>query len=112
MTYVFALLVLQTLLGGFDNLWHHEITERLPAKRSASGELALHAARELIYSVVFLLLAWFELRGGWICLLVALLGLEIVITLADFVLEDRTRRLPPLERVLHTVLAINFGVIL
>jgi len=112
MTWVFALILLQTLLGGFDNLWHHEITERLPTKRSASGELALHATRELIYSVVLLLLAWFELRGAWICLLVALLGLEIVITLADFVLEDRTRRLPPLERVLHTILAINFGVVL
>jgi uncharacterized protein (TIGR01777 family) len=40
------------------------------------------------------------------------LTLEIVITLADFVVEDRTRRLPASERVLHTVLAINFGAIL
>ena len=112
MTWVFPLLLLQTLLGGFDNLWHHEITERLPAKRSASGELALHATREFIYSVVLLLLAWFEPRGIWTCLLIVLLALEIVITLADFVVEDRTRRLPPLERVLHTILAINFGVVL
>src|SRR5581483_11668945 len=105
-------LILQTLLGGFDNLWHHEITERLPAKRSAAGELTLHAARELIYSGIFLQLAWLEMRGAWVILLVAMLGLEISITLADFVLEDRTRRLPPLERVLHTSLAINFGVLL
>jgi uncharacterized protein (TIGR01777 family) len=112
MTAVFALLVLQTLMGGFDNLWHHEITERLPTKRAAAGELALHAARELIYTAVFLQLAWLEPRGAWALLLLALLGLEIGITLADFVLEDRTRRLPPLERVLHTVLAINFGVLL
>jgi uncharacterized protein (TIGR01777 family) len=112
MTPVFALLILQTLLGAFDNLWHHEITERLPAKRSAAGELALHCARELIYGCVFLQLAWLESHGAWVTLLVALLGLEIVITLADFVLEDRTRRLPPLERILHTILAINFGLFL
>lgn len=112
MTPVFALLILQALLGGFDNLWHHEITERLPAKRSASGELVLHAARELIYSCVFLQLGWLEARGAWVILLITLLVLEIMITLADFVLEDRTRRLPPLERVLHTLLAINFGLML
>jgi uncharacterized protein (TIGR01777 family) len=112
MTAVFALLILQTLLGGFDNLWHHEITERLPTKRAAASELALHATRELIYGCVFLQLAWLEPHGAWVILLLALLGLEIVITLADFVQEDRTRRLPPLERVLHTILAINFGVLL
>jgi uncharacterized protein (TIGR01777 family) len=112
MTPVLALLILQTILGGFDNLWHHEITERLPARRSAAGELTLHAARELIYGCVFLQLAWLEPHGGWVILLIATLGVEIIITLADFVLEDRTRRLPPLERVLHTALAINFGALL
>lgn len=112
MTTAFFLLVVQALLGAFDNLWHHEIKERLPAKRSAAGELALHAARELIYGCVFLQLAWLELHGGWALLLATLLGLEICITLADFVLEDRTRHLPPFERILHTLLAINFGTLL
>jgi uncharacterized protein (TIGR01777 family) len=112
MTPFFGLLILQTLIGGFDNLWHHEITERLPAKRSAARELALHAGRELIYGCIFIQLAWFELRGAWTILMVALLATEIVITLADFVVEDRTRQLPALERVLHTVLAINFGMVL
>jgi uncharacterized protein (TIGR01777 family) len=37
---VFALITTQGLLGGLDNLWHHEITERLPAKRAAAGELS------------------------------------------------------------------------
>ena len=45
---VFSLITVQALLGGLDNLWHHEITERLPARRSAATELSLHAARELI----------------------------------------------------------------
>src|SRR5579862_3671679 len=112
MTLLFGLLILQMLLGGFDNLWHHEITEHLPAKRSAARELALHAARELIYGCIFIQLAWLELRGSWVIPLIALLAAEIVITLADFVVEDRTRHLPALERVLHTLLAINYGMVL
>jgi uncharacterized protein (TIGR01777 family) len=112
MTLCFALLIIQTLLGGFDNLWHHEITERLPSKRSAARELTLHAVRELIYGCFFFQLAWFELRGSWTILVIGALALEIVVTLSDFVVEDRTRRLPALERVLHTLLAINFGMLL
>ena len=34
------------------------------------------------------------------------------VTIADFVVEDRTRRLPAFERVLHTVLTLLFGVLL
>jgi hypothetical protein len=112
MNLFFILLTVQAALGGFDNLWHHEITERLPAKRSASFEVGLHAAREFLYAFVFFAFAWFAWHGAWVALLVAVLGAEIVITLADFVVEDRTRRLPALERVLHTVLAINLGVVL
>jgi uncharacterized protein (TIGR01777 family) len=110
MTIVLWLLVTQCLLGGFDNLWHHEITERLPAKRSARYELALHAAREFLYAIIFLGLAWREWHGAWAWVLCGLLLLEVVITLADFIEEDRTRILPRMERVLHTVLAVNLGV--
>jgi len=112
MFWVFSLITVQALVGGLDNLWHHEITERLPARRTAAGELALHAARELIYSFVFIALAWFRWQGYWVLLIVLALALEIVITLADFVVEDRTRRLPAFERVLHTILAVNFGAAL
>jgi uncharacterized protein len=110
MTAVLWLLVSQCVLGAFDNLWHHEITERLPAKRSARYELSLHAAREFIYGALFLGLAWREWHGTWTWVLCALLLLEICITLADFLEEDRTRSLPRAERVLHTVLAVNFGL--
>ena len=60
MTQLFALFVAQALLGAFDNLWHHEITERLPSKQSAAGEVALHAAREFLYAFLFFGLAWYE----------------------------------------------------
>ena len=112
MTLLLTLVTVQALLGAVDNLWHHEITERLPAKRAAALETALHAAREFIYAFVFFALAWYEWRGAWALLIAGVVLIEIGITLADFVVEDRTRRLPSLERVLHTVLAINLGIVL
>src|SRR5262245_1098104 len=112
MSLIAVLLVTQILLGGFDNLWHHELKERLPAKREARVEIALHSGRELCYALLFAGLAWWEWRGAWAAAVAALLVIEICVTLADFVVEDRTRRLPKTERVLHTVLAINFGALL
>jgi len=110
MTAIFTLLSLQALLGAFDNLWHHELEARLPQRVSARRELALHATREALYGVLFIGLGWFEWRGGFALVLAALLGVEMVVTLADFLEEDRTRRLPPFERALHTVLTISYGL--
>ncbi|MBT9512818.1 MAG: TIGR01777 family protein [Acidovorax sp.] len=112
MTPVFMLLSVQAAMGAFDNWWHHELQARLPQRPSARYELALHAAREAIYGVVFLGLAWFAWHGAWAALIAALLLIELGITLADFLEEDRTRRLPPLERVLHTLLTISYGLFL
>lgn len=112
MTAALALITVQALLGALDNLWHHEITERLPARRAARQELALHAVREGLYAFVFLALAWFEWHGSWVLLLGGVFAAEVGVTLADFIVEDRTRRLPRFERVLHTILAINFGAVL
>ena len=112
MTIIFALLSFQALLGAFDNLWHHELQAALPQRAGARRELALHAAREAIYAVIFLGLAWAEWHGLWAALLATLLVAELFITVSDFLEEDRTRRLPPLERALHTVLSISYGLLL
>ena len=107
-----SILIGQGLLGALDNLIHHELQARLPSRVSARWELSLHAAREAIYGLLFLALAWGEWHGIWAWLLAALLLVEIVITIADFLEEDGTRRLPQFERVLHTVLAISYGAFL
>jgi hypothetical protein len=112
MSLLFTLMVVQALLGAFDNLWHHEITEQLPSKRSAAPELALHAAREFLYGFLFFALAWYQWRGAWAALIAAAFVVEVVITLADFIVEDQTRHLPKLERILHTLLAMNVGAVL
>jgi uncharacterized protein (TIGR01777 family) len=112
MNTLFALLTLQAVMGAFDNLWHHEITEKLPGKRSARVELSLHAAREGLYGFLFFALAWYTWHGAWALLIAAVVIVEIIITLADFIVEDQTRRLPRAERVLHTLLAISIGAVL
>ena len=112
MTAVLILATIQAVIGAFDLVFHHEGTERLTWKPSARRELWLHAIRNGLYAVVFLVLAWFEACGLWALLLAIVLLAEVMITLADFVVEDRTRLLPESERVIHTVLAVSYGAFL
>jgi len=109
---LWPLITLQILLGAFDTLYHHEVTERLPWRPAQSHELRLHAVRNLLYAALFLVLGWREPHGVLAILVIAVLALEVIITLMDFVEEDVTRRLPPSERINHTLLALNYGVIL
>jgi hypothetical protein len=99
-------------MAAFDTIYHHEITERLAWRPSQKHELALHAARSLLYASLFLTLGLSKPHGFWAMLVIAVLIAEVGITLSDFVEEDLTRKLPATERVLHTVLAVNYGAIL
>lgn len=112
MNTVFIVLTVQALMGAFDNLWHHELEARLPQRTSARHELALHAIREALYGLLFIGLAWVQWQGWWVLLPTTMLLVEVVVTAADFLEEDRSRRLPPFERVLHTLLAVSYGVLL
>ncbi|MEC5159737.1 MULTISPECIES: TIGR01777 family oxidoreductase [unclassified Janthinobacterium] len=103
------LMAAQGCLGAFDTLYHHELTEALPQRASARLELAIHSVRALIYSVMFIGLSAWSWHGAWALALLAIFVVEILLTLWDFVVEDRTRLLPATERVTHTVLAINGG---
>ncbi|MFY7761701.1 TIGR01777 family oxidoreductase [Aquidulcibacter sp.] len=102
----------QMMMGAFDTIHHHEGTERLAWRPSQQVELNLHGVRNLAYALMFTALGWFEPMGLWASALLALLAGELLITLWDFVEEDRTRHLPSSERVTHTLLTLNYGVIL
>lgn len=112
MNAVYSVLLFQALMGALDNFWHHELAARLPQRGSARRELALHAMREAIYGFLFIALAWVRWNGAWLALPAGLLAVEVWITCADFLEEDRSRRLPPFERVLHTLLAVSYGFLL
>lgn len=112
MTAALHVLLLLGVLGAFDTLYYHEWRLRLPSTPSAGKELRLHAARDFAYSIVFGSLAWTTWNGACIVPLAAILLFEIWITLTDFLEEDRTRRLPPGERVMHALMGIVYGIFL
>ena len=109
---LWPLITLQIVMGAFDTLYHHELTERLAWRASQRHELWLHGIRNLVYAGLFVVLGWFEPHGLLAALLIIVLAAEIVITLMDFVEEDLTRKLPASERITHTLLALNYGAIL
>ena len=103
------LLAIQGAIGAFDVLYNHEWDARLPSQSSAWLELRIHSIRAVLYALVFMGIAWFNWLGEFVWLFALLIFIEIALTLWDFVVEDQTRKLSPLERVVHTILAMNGG---
>jgi len=106
------LLLVQVALGAFDTIYHHELKEQLPYRAGAAPELRIHGIRALLYALIVAGLAAFEWHGWLATVFGALFATEIVLTLWDFVIEDRTRKLPPSERITHALLAVNGGAFL
>ena len=114
---VLWLLALQGVIGAFDTLYYHEWRARLPARGSqVAAELRLHAVRDYLYAVIFGTLPWLAWQGFWTLALVMVLVAEVVLTMADFIVEKEVRR--PLgdvfagERVTHAVMAVLYGAML
>jgi len=109
---LFILIIIQGFMGAYDTLYHHELKAMLPWTEKASTELMIHGVRNIFYAFIFMSLALGEWHGIFAVIFGAILIVEIVLTLWDFVVEDQTRMLSATERVTHTLLAINYGVIL
>ncbi|MGY4419525.1 hypothetical protein ACVWY2_001950 [Bradyrhizobium sp. JR6.1] len=109
---LWTLVAIQIAMGAFDTFYHHEFTERLAWRPSQRHELQLHSVRNMLYALLFLALGWLQVHGILAIGIMAVLVVEVVITLMDFVEEDLSRKLPPSERINHTLLAINYGAIL
>lgn len=112
MEVVLILVAIQGLLGAFDTLYHHEYTEKLPWKEEARKELLIHGIRNFFYFIIFISLGWVEWRGTYAYFFGAIFVVELYLTLWDFVVEDQTRQLPATERITHTVLTLNYGLVL
>lgn len=110
MTAALTALIVLGLMGAYDTIVYHELVAHLPSTPSARGELRLHASRDFVYCALFASLAWLRPHGWLVLVLAALLAIEIAITLSDFIVEDRTRRLPAGERSMHALMGITYGV--
>jgi hypothetical protein len=106
------LLFVQALLGAFDTLYYHEYRLRLPHGHGTTTELRLHASRDFAYAIIIGTLGFVTWNGVLAWVLFALLAAEIVITLWDFIEEDRIRKLPAGERAMHAVMGIVYGAFL
>lgn len=109
---LWTLIAVQIAMGAFDTFYHHEMTERLAWRPSQRHELQLHSIRNALYALLFLALGWLEVHGIWAMIVIAVLVVEVFVTLLDFVEEDMSRKLPASERINHTLLALNYGAIL
>lgn len=117
MNLVLTLLCVQGVLGAADTLYYHEWRARLPGGVPGTApELRLHGARDWIYAILFGTLPFVAWQGALAGALGMLIFAEILITLADFVTEDRVRKpmggVYPGERVMHTIMAILYGAVL
>jgi hypothetical protein len=105
-------LMLQGALGGADVIINHELLARLPQRTDTGEEETLHSARELVFTALFLALAWFEWHGMYAWCIAVLLLAEVIISMRDVVVEGDTRVLPVPERLLHLFMFMNVGVLL
>jgi len=117
MTTALRLLAVLAFLGAFDTIYYHEWRARLPVLgRAAHSELQLHALRDFVYAILFATLPWIAWQGRYALALLALLIIEIILTLWDFVVEDWVRKplggVYPGERVMHGIMGIVYGAAL
>jgi hypothetical protein len=105
-------LILHGILGAIDVLLNHELVAGLPHQPAAAREQALHSARELVFALLFLSLAWFAWQGICAVWIVLLVMLELLVSIMDMATESRQRVLPISECVTHLLLYINLGFLL
>lgn len=106
------LLLAQALVGGCDTLINHELVARLPHRPESRLEIALHAVRESIYAALFIGLALFRWEGALAWVPALLLAAEVLVTGTDELVENRSRKLPDNERVMHVALTLNLAFII
>lgn len=109
MTVAIWILVVQASLGAFDTLYYHEYKLKLAHGDHTHVELRLHAVRDFCYALIIGTLGYVTWQGVLAWILFAILIAEIVITLWDFVEEDKVRKLPAGERCMHAIMGIVYG---
>lgn len=111
-TALWIIIAFQIFMGALDTLLHHEFMEKLAWRKSQRDELKLHAIRNVFYAVIFLGLGTLQPGGLWAYGIIFIIVCEFFITLRDFAEEDLTRKLPMSERLLHTVITGNYGIVM
>ena len=112
MEYVLIIITIHGGLGVFDTLWNHEYLARLPQTLTAKKELKIHSYRAFLYGLTFIVIGLFEFNGIYAWLFFLVLIIEIFLTFWDFLEEDKSRKLPGIERITHTIMGMTGGAFL
>lgn len=72
----------------------------------------MHAARELLFALLFVTLAWWQWQGRYAWLIAALAGTELCVTTRAAVVGRNTRVWSVSEQLSHVFLHINMGILL
>jgi hypothetical protein len=103
------------ILGGLDVVLFHVISHGLRRHAGSRKELIFHALRGPTYALLFIAVPNFRLEGAWFAGLVGLLGIDLAISIGDFLVEGESRRdlggLPSGEYLLHALMAVLFGAL-
>jgi hypothetical protein len=103
------------ILGAADILLFHTIANGIRAHADSRQELLVHSLRGPTYASLFVLIPNFAMQGVFFWVLIAILIVDVGISLWDFAIEKRSRAvfggLPTGEYVLHVVIGMLFGAL-
>jgi hypothetical protein len=110
------LLAVIGLLGAFDIFYFHHHVCGLTRRPEARVEAWIHVARGVVYALQLALVPAFRFGGAAYAAFVALFIVDILIAVADVVVEPDARRalggLPRGEYLAHVVLSVLVGIYL
>jgi hypothetical protein len=101
------------VLGATDIALYHSASHGIRSHPDSRAELIVHSLRGPTYAILFFAVPNLALYGIFFWALIALLAIDVAISLVDFALERESRRffggLPSGEYVLHVMIAMVFG---
>jgi hypothetical protein len=111
-----VLLLCIALLGAFDVFFFHRHTCHLSERAESRVEAWIHVARGAVYALQLSLVPNVRFEGRAYAVFVALFVADVVIAVADILVEPASRRgiggLPPGEYLMHIVLSVLVGAML
>ena len=107
------LMLFASTIGVVAVFWFHHYRFRLFRQPSAATEEAIHLISYATFVALGIALLAVDARGGGRWLVLALFGVQLVLTAADALLEPRSRAplggLPALEYLFHVLVTFGMG---
>ena len=108
-------LVTLAVIGGFDEIYFHQIRGKILWRNDCSRENILHLIRSYSFSFIFLIISSFVFEGWFILLLIVPFLIDMVVGVLDIYEEGISRKfqngLHSGEYFTHMLLSFHLGVL-